>query len=62
VLTLLADGKPNTEFAAQLTLSVHTVEPHVANIFLKLHVRNRAEATAWFHRRALMSAADEVIT
>lgn len=31
-------------------VSVHTIERHVANIFLKLGVRNRAEATAWAHR------------
>jgi DNA-binding CsgD family transcriptional regulator len=27
------------------------VERHVANIFVKIGVRNRAEATAWAHRR-----------
>jgi DNA-binding NarL/FixJ family response regulator len=32
---------------------VHTIERHVANIFVKTGVRNRAGATAWAHRRGL---------
>ena len=54
VLVLLAAGQPNKEIAARLQLSVHTVERHVANIFLKLSARNRAEATAWAHRTGLV--------
>ena len=50
VLALLAAGQPNAEMAAALDVSVHTVERHVANIFAKIGVRNRAEATAWAHR------------
>jgi DNA-binding CsgD family transcriptional regulator len=53
VLTLLASGRPNSEIAAALGISVHTIERHVANVFTKLSVRNRAEATAWAHRRGL---------
>jgi len=50
VIALLASGRENAEMAAALGVSVHTIERHVANIFLKLGVRNRAEATAWAHR------------
>ena len=50
VITLLAAGQENAEMAALLGVSVHTIERHVANIFGKLGVRNRAEATAWAHR------------
>ncbi|HLK72593.1 MAG TPA: AAA family ATPase [Streptosporangiaceae bacterium] len=50
VIALLASGRENAEMAASLGVSVHTIERHVANIFLKLGVRNRAEATAWAHR------------
>jgi DNA-binding CsgD family transcriptional regulator len=53
VLTLLACGQANAEIAAALGVSVHTVERHVANIFTKLGVRNRAEATAWAYRHGL---------
>jgi DNA-binding CsgD family transcriptional regulator len=50
VIALLAGGRENAEMAAALGVSVHTIERHVANIFRKLGVRNRAEATAWAHR------------
>ena len=53
VIGLLAAGRENAEIAAVLGVSVHTVERHVANIFIKIAVRNRAEATAWAHRRGL---------
>jgi len=53
VVKLLASGQANSEIAVALGLSVHTVERHVANIFTKIDVRNRAEATAWAHRRGL---------
>jgi DNA-binding CsgD family transcriptional regulator len=53
VLSLLASGQANSEIAAALGVSVHTVERHVANIFAKISVRNRAEATAWALRRGL---------
>ena len=39
-------GQANSEIAAALGISVHTIERHVANVFAKLSVRNRAEATA----------------
>lgn len=46
ILNLLASGQSNSEMAVALGVSVHTIERHVANIFLKISVRNRAEATA----------------
>ena len=44
MLGLLASGQANAEIGAALGVSVHTVERHVANIFVKIGVRNRAEA------------------
>ncbi len=54
VLALLASGQANSEIAATLGISVHTIERHVANVFTKLSVRNRAEATAWAHRHGVV--------
>ena len=53
MLALLASGQANSEIAVALGVSVHTIERHVANVFAKLGVRNRAEATAWAHRHGL---------
>jgi DNA-binding CsgD family transcriptional regulator/pimeloyl-ACP methyl ester carboxylesterase len=47
VLTLLASGHTNSEIASALNLSRSTVDRHVANIYAKLNLRNRAEATRW---------------
>jgi DNA-binding CsgD family transcriptional regulator len=55
VLTEVAFGRSNAEVAAALTVSVHTVERHLANIFVKVGARNRTEATAWAHRQGLTS-------
>jgi DNA-binding CsgD family transcriptional regulator len=54
ILNLLASGQSNSEMAVVLGVSVHTIERHVANIFLKISVSNRAEATAWAHRQGLV--------
>lgn len=46
VLDLVATGCTNAEVAAQLVLSVRTVERHLLNAYAKLGVRGRAAATA----------------
>lgn len=48
VLTLLAKGLTNQEIAAQLSLSNNTIKYHVQNIYAKLNVTNRTEATRRF--------------
>ncbi|MFD0905330.1 response regulator transcription factor [Actinomadura sediminis] len=44
VLALIAQGRSNTEIAGTLYLSPKTVRNHVSNIFMKLHVADRAQA------------------
>jgi DNA-binding NarL/FixJ family response regulator len=44
VLELIAQGRSNAEIAATLFLSQKTVRNHVSNIFMKLHVADRAQA------------------
>ncbi len=47
ILRLLAEGRTNREIAAELVLSVHTIERHLANAYRKIGARNRADATAF---------------
>jgi LuxR family maltose regulon positive regulatory protein len=46
VLSLVADGRTNSQIATELYLSVGTVKAHVHHIFGKLLVRNRSQAVA----------------
>jgi DNA-binding NarL/FixJ family response regulator len=45
VLVLIAQGDTNADIAAKLTLSVKTVRNHVSNIFSKLQVADRVQAS-----------------
>jgi DNA-binding NarL/FixJ family response regulator len=47
VLALIAAGKSNHDVAEELALSVSTIDRHVANVYAKTNVHNRAEATMW---------------
>ncbi len=53
VLRLVASGQTNREIAEALYLSEKTVARHVANIFTKLDVSNRAAATAYAYESGL---------
>jgi ATP/maltotriose-dependent transcriptional regulator MalT len=58
VLRLIAAGRSNREIAAELVLSVRTVERHVSNIYAKLGATGksaRAAATAHAFRAGLIS-------
>jgi len=50
VLELLADGVTASRIAERLSLSVRTVETHLANAYRKLGVRTRDDAAAEFAR------------
>jgi DNA-binding CsgD family transcriptional regulator len=47
VLRLIAAGRTTREIADQLVLSERTVERHIADVYAKIGVRNRAEATVY---------------
>jgi DNA-binding CsgD family transcriptional regulator len=53
VLRLLADGQSNKEIAASLSLSIHTVERHLVNIYAKIGARGRADAVVFALRHGL---------
>ena len=54
VLRLMATGSPNKEIGSTLSISEGTVKTHVANIFQKLEVRDRAEAVAQAMQRGII--------
>ena len=47
ILQLVSQGKSNKEIAAELFISVNTVKVHLANIFTKIDVSSRTEATLY---------------
>jgi non-specific serine/threonine protein kinase len=53
VLRLIAAGRSNRAIAAELALSVRTVERHITNLYGKIGAANRADATAHAFRRGL---------
>jgi DNA-binding CsgD family transcriptional regulator len=54
VLRHLSAGATNKAIAAELVLSVRTVDRHVSNIFTKLGVSSRAAATAHAHEHHVL--------
>lgn len=50
VAMLVVDGAPNRQVAAQLHVSVRTVEVHLGHVFTKLDVRSRVELSVLAHR------------
>ena len=47
ILTLIAEGMSNKLIGQKLFISESTVENHVHNIYRKLAISNRAQATAY---------------
>ncbi|GCB52978.1 response regulator transcription factor [Streptomyces sp. NL15-2K] len=53
VVTLVAEGKDNTEIAEQLFVSPYTVRTHVQRAMNKLHARDRAQLVVIAYRTGL---------
>jgi len=58
ILTLMGRGRSNTELAETLTLSEATVKTHVAHIFAKLALRDRAQAVVVAYETGLVAPGD----
>jgi DNA-binding CsgD family transcriptional regulator len=54
VLTLVAAGKSNRAIGGELFISEKTVARHVSNIFTKLRLSSRSEATAYAYKHGLV--------
>ena len=55
VIQLMAQGLPNKNIAARLSISLHTVKFHVASILAKLNATSRTEAVTQGARRGLVT-------
>jgi len=53
VLVLVAEGRTNRAIAGELVISEKTVARHVSNIFAKLGLSSRAEATGYAYKHGL---------
>lgn len=56
VLRLVALGKSNREIGEELVISEGTARRHVSNIYQKIGVNNRSEATSYALREGLVSS------
>lgn len=54
VLRYISKGTPNKEISAALFISLETVKSHVKNIYKKLEVKNRVEATRFAAEKKLL--------
>jgi DNA-binding NarL/FixJ family response regulator len=57
ILGLVAEGHSNRALARMLWVTEQTVKFHLSNIYRKLDVANRTEASAWAHRHGFAGSA-----
>jgi LuxR family transcriptional regulator, positive regulator of biofilm formation len=52
IFEIMASGVPNSEIAAKLCLSPHTVKTHIYNLYKKIKVNNRYQAAQWLREQS----------
>jgi len=57
ILTLIAEGHSNAEVARMLWLAEQTVKFHLSNVYRKLGVANRTEASRWAQLHGLLPSS-----
>ena len=58
ILRLAAEGHSNSELAKMLWVTEQTVKFHLSNIYRKLEVSNRTEASRWAHHHGLLKTTE----
>ena len=58
ILQLVAEGHSNAEVARMLWVTEQTVKFHLSNIYRKLGVSNRTEASRWAQLRGILSPSE----
>ena len=56
ILQLVAEGHSNTQLAKMLWVTEQTVKFHLSNVYRKLDVSNRTEASRWAQLHGLLAA------
>jgi DNA-binding NarL/FixJ family response regulator len=54
ILALVSEGHSNRELAQMMWVTEQTVKFHLSNIYRKLDVSNRTEASRWAHKHSLV--------
>ena len=60
ILQLLAEGHSNADLAKMLWVTEQTVKFHLSNIYRKLGVANRTEASRWAQLNGLLTTGQVV--
>jgi len=62
ILQLVAEGHSNSQLAKMLWVTEQTVKFHLSNVYRKLDVANRTEASRWAQRHGLLSQTPAPLT
>lgn len=62
ILQLVAEGHSNTQLAKMLWVTEQTVKFHLSNVYRKLGVANRTEASRWAQLNGLLSERPQAAT